>query len=296
MTLPIQNKLKEFFKAKHGELMALSKQAITGNSNINGNHRELIIDRYLREILPKRFDIGSGIVHGMISESSQSDVVIWDSHNYPSIKMQGNSIYFTESVRACVEVKTNFNQDELSDLKLKTDKLRETNIAKHYHPTIKEELQRIEQSIYELQSGIVQSGMLIIPDRSASIGFFFNGGKKYSIDKLTKEEIEVLDDDWPDLIILLEAGVVIFKYIEEKNVIINGEERIIDTPYLKQINCGEDSLLLFTAKLLSLLSERVVNIENYSYFEDYTAGIFNSLPSIKIEYPIKRFLPGTRYL
>ncbi|TGM60103.1 hypothetical protein [Leptospira meyeri] len=138
--------------------------------------------------------------------------------------------------------------------------------------------------------------MLIIPDRSASIGFFFNGGKKYSIDKLTKEEIEVIDDDWPDLIILLEAGIVIFKYIEEKNVIINGEERIIDTHYLKQIDCGEDSLLLFTAKLLSLLSERVVNIENYSYFEDYTAGIFNSLPSIKVEYQIKRFLPGTRYL
>ncbi|WP_135693925.1 DUF6602 domain-containing protein [Leptospira mtsangambouensis] len=273
--------------------MALSEQAVVSHSGLRGSHRELILHHYLQDILPGRFAVSSGIVQGKIGNSAQSDIVIWDSYNYPSLKMQGNRLFFGESVRACIEVKSVFNTREFADIKKKTDLLRIANLGKHFHPTLKEEILSLKQGLHEIRTGTEQNGILISPHRSASVAFSFQGGENFSIAHLTKKELEKVDDQWPDLMIFLAAGKVVYKDFE---FVPQEEDRYIQKPFLCQCEFSKDGLLFFTGKLLSLLSERVMNIENYSYFEDYVTDSIQIKEEIKQEYPMHRPFPGALFL
>jgi hypothetical protein len=284
----VQLKIIDFFRAKRNELIALSSQAITGHSTTQGSHRELIIKNYLLDILPKRFSIGSGIISNNIGDSHQTDILIWDEANYPNLKLLGSGVFFLESVKIAIEVKSNWSNEEFLDIRKKNEKLTSISGLRHFNPTIAEEILHLKQSIYELQSGIQQSGILLSIPRPATIAFVINGGNNYSIKNLTQDEIQRIEDEWPDLLFFLAAGKVIYKEIDYDN------ENII--PKLKQIESMEDSLLFTTNKILNLLKERSVNIENYAYLENYLYGLFEKYTIEEVVYPISRPLAGANFI
>ncbi len=44
------------------------------------------------------------------------DIVIWDSQNFPKLEMQGHSLFFAESAKLAIEVKSNFSVNTLNDI------------------------------------------------------------------------------------------------------------------------------------------------------------------------------------
>src|SRR5690606_2152361 len=99
--------------------------------------------------------------------------------------------------------------------------------------------------------------------------------------KLNDTVIKNADDAWPDILILLEAGKVIVKHYDENE------------SFIELIECGEDSLLVFTSYLLSKLSERSVNVEDPFYLTKYVWRLFDSLISEKIIFRPTRWVPGS---
>lgn len=80
-----------------------------------GSAREYVLKELLRQHLPKKLAIGSGIViatDGTISK--QMDIVVYDSMNTPIMYTAGDmQIFPVECVYAVIEVKSNLNSSEL---------------------------------------------------------------------------------------------------------------------------------------------------------------------------------------
>src|ERR1039458_5354439 len=93
-------KIRDYFRVKAKQLAAVASLPICDHSGLAGSHREQVQRIYLREILPKRFEIGRGMVYGVEHRSYEADIVVWDSIQYPSLPMADHSLYFAESVRA----------------------------------------------------------------------------------------------------------------------------------------------------------------------------------------------------
>ena len=85
--------IQQYFNSKTQELLDVSRQAICEHSGLKGSHREDLIKIYLRDILPKRYEIGEGMIYAPICRSNQMDIIIWDSYNFPSLKMLGSSMF-----------------------------------------------------------------------------------------------------------------------------------------------------------------------------------------------------------
>ena len=80
-----------------------------------GDNREDIVEKFLKQHLPKRFGIGTGFVFSHDDKlSNQADLLIVDDHNnssfYPDDR---NQLWPVEAVYALIEVKTNLNRYEL---------------------------------------------------------------------------------------------------------------------------------------------------------------------------------------
>src|SRR6185295_10863970 len=105
-----------YFRAKRRELMALADLPVADHSGLRGGHREQIYRTYLADILPRRYSVGRGMVYGEFHRSREADIVVWDSHSYPSLPLQDHAFYFAESVRAVIECKSNWSATEFSDV------------------------------------------------------------------------------------------------------------------------------------------------------------------------------------
>jgi uncharacterized protein DUF6602 len=114
----------DYFRSKALQLRAASDEAVCEHSGLKGSHREELIRIFLRHILPSRFSADHGMVYGPDHRSREADVVIWDSDSYPRLQMHGHSLFFAESVRAIIEVKTRWSDDEWTDVRMKTETVR----------------------------------------------------------------------------------------------------------------------------------------------------------------------------
>ncbi len=110
----------------------------------------------------------------------------------------------------------------------------------------------------------------------------YKGGNKFKIKKMNdRNEIE---DSFPDLILLIEAGRVIYKWYEPDNKIGKGFLTIYETK--------ENSLLGFTGLLMSLLAERDTVTTSPFQLVNHIEDIFLSCEKETIEFPRSRPLPG----
>ena len=116
--------LNEFHKSTSDELKSIKNRVrnLIGNSNWaeEGRYKETILKNVIRRFLPAKYIIGSGFIvksfNGKLECSTQNDILIFDS-SYPILLSEGDFYIVTpNSVRAVIEVKTNIQNQNLSDV------------------------------------------------------------------------------------------------------------------------------------------------------------------------------------
>lgn len=278
--------IKSYFKMKAEQLIAVSNQAVVEHSSLKGNHRENLIDIYLKEILPKRFGIGKGMVYGVIGKSKESDLVVWDEQNFPSLRLLGHSMFFIESVKAIIEIKTNWSDHIFNDIKQK--KLVSTQILPSpQSPNIDSRVQMLEYQIEAFENNKRINSIVSYPIQLPFISFVFNGGDKFSIDKIDENELTKVHKEYPDLMVFLSAGKVL-----EKQYILDEEDFTKGHSYLRLHNAGENALLIFTSILLEKLMINTNFSEYPINFIKYGPPYYEHEITYK-EFPVQEPFPGT---
>lgn len=265
----VEDLLRNHFSSKAKSLLATSQEVVTEHTGLRGSHREEVIRIYLSEILPRRFAIGKGMIYGMAHRSHETDIVIWDSGNYPSLQLLGHNMFFAESVKAVLEVKSRWSVEEFQDIKSKSKVI--NGIFRSYGENLSDELAGIRLELASLKFGLAHSGMLIKQEGIAKGGLIFRGGQSLWEKGFTDEDLGDADEAWPDLLLLLEAGLVIRK-------VYQGEPA--GSPmggYIEIIHAGDDALLVFTVYWIEMLSRRVTQVENAFYFGYYVDGLLENL-------------------
>ncbi|MEV7074816.1 DUF6602 domain-containing protein [Streptomyces sp. NPDC093990] len=90
---------------------------LIGHAGEQGRENELSLVRLMENLLPTSVGVGSGmIIDSAGGVSKQTDIIIYDSGNQPSILAQTTqAIYPVENVLMTIEVKTTLNEEELID-------------------------------------------------------------------------------------------------------------------------------------------------------------------------------------
>lgn len=279
--MEISEKIRQYFKSKSKQILAESEQAINDHSGLKGSHREGILCDFLEDILPKRFSVSNGMVYGLIGNSKEADIVICDELNYPRLPLKGSNLFFSESVKAIIEVKTNWNSDEFEDIKTKTKSA--INIFNNYRQGVGERLNSIEAAIWSMKNDREYHGKLISPKRIGTAAIAYYGGQKFDIESLSKEEIERIENEYPEIILLLDAGKIIIKDYE-----IDEENNLSGKGFLRQITCNEDSLLVFVSMLTDLLANKSEHFEPPMLLTDYLYSLYEDYPKKTVYFQITR--------
>jgi hypothetical protein len=160
-----------------------------------GSEAEDILKKFLKGRLPRRFDVGSGLVIGADGTvSRQSDVIVYDAMNSPVYRTGTRlQILPRDNVAAVIEVKSKLNKDELRDAAEKiaaVKKIKATPICGVDQPVTFSEI--ITTSI---------------------LGCVFAFDSYTSMETLAEnlDEINASQDDpdcWIDLVIVLDKGSI----------------------------------------------------------------------------------------
>lgn len=99
--------------------MEIDYQEVTSHIDhmgLRGSARENIIREYIKQLLPKRFAVGSGIItDAQGTQSRQQDFIIYDAFNSPSFLQMDSlsTVLPIESVYSTIEVKSCLTKAEL---------------------------------------------------------------------------------------------------------------------------------------------------------------------------------------
>ncbi|MEU5769742.1 DUF6602 domain-containing protein [Streptomyces asoensis] len=101
-----------------------------------GRENELSLARLLENLVPQRYGVGSGmIIDSQDNYSQQTDIVIYNQADEPAFLAQSNQVLFPiENVRACIEVKTTVNKDEIKESGVKRRSLYALTPKQGQHP------------------------------------------------------------------------------------------------------------------------------------------------------------------
>jgi len=148
---------------------------LIGHAGEQGRENELALVRVLQNLIPRRLGLGSGIIiDAQDGRSKQTDIIIYDSSDQPSILGQTSQVIFPiETVYAAVEVKTTLTPDEIADCGVKRQRLRQLTAA----------------------NGRCPSFVVLAYAASTSPA-------------TVSKHIEVLKDQMPDLLCVLDPGIV----------------------------------------------------------------------------------------
>jgi hypothetical protein len=142
--------LDEFFLSTNKELIATVNRLdkLIGNKHwlTVGTYKETLLKKLLRRVIPDKYSINSGFIvaadyEGHIINSSQTDILIWDSCNYSPLFRDGDFVIIPpESCKIMIEVKgmltkseikkTVYNFDRLINLR-KIQFMQDYNISKY---------------------------------------------------------------------------------------------------------------------------------------------------------------------
>lgn len=281
----IQEKIQKYFISKTDEIIALSKQALTDHSGLKGDHRENILRLFLKDILPKRYSIDRGMVYGMIGKSREADIVIWDEMNYPKLKLSDSKIFFSEGVKAVIEVKSRWSCKEFEDIKTKTKAANQ--IFSTYREGLSGKIESIENNIRSLMSGVEYQGRLVVPFRNGTAAIIYQGGQRFDINDLSESEIERIEDEYPDIMLFLEAKKIVLKSFE-----IDEGNPFFGYGLLQQIKCKDDALLMFTSLLIDLLADRSEHLDPPLFLTDYLHGLYSVLEQKEVRFNITHPISG----
>lgn len=99
------------------------------HNGVKGSAREDLLKEYLRNLLPNKYSISSGIIIDCNqTQSKQQDFIIHDALNCPSFfKTNSNTILPIESVYATIEIKSTLNYDTLKQCVENIESVRKLN-------------------------------------------------------------------------------------------------------------------------------------------------------------------------
>jgi hypothetical protein len=195
------------------------------------------------------------------NRSKEADIVLWDANNYPSLPMSGHSVFFAESVRVVLEVKSTWSLENFADIKEKCRKIAKLRLAAE--PTQVDHISYMKEVIKSMMTGNPVLMYTIEPPRIGTAAIIFKGGEKFKAQEILQEEIEEMDNAWPDILLLLSAGRVIIKRPRDRNRSPKNIRQYTGiypsytrTNWLEFITAENDALLIFTSALLELLRNR----------------------------------------
>ncbi len=104
-----------FAQAAHKLRQDFEELSVVPHSGLKGTQAERLVRVFLKEHLPKRFDVGSGfIIDRFDNVSKQTDVIIYDALNCPVYRASEDAAIFpSDNVAAVVEVKSRLDKDQL---------------------------------------------------------------------------------------------------------------------------------------------------------------------------------------
>ena len=205
--------LRQFFSSKRRQSLEASREAGTEHSGLLGSHRETIMRDYLAALLPGRFQVGRGMVYGFAHRSREADLVIWDHINYPSLRMRDHSLFFAESARLVLEAKSRWSSGEFEDILTKCQAVRD--IVPMHAPNLADDIAMMHLEITSIRSGNAHSGIMRTPHHIATAGLVLFGGTSLVPSKLEPKWVSTADDCWPDVLLLLDEGKVVWVQIPE---------------------------------------------------------------------------------
>ncbi|OFW34470.1 MAG: hypothetical protein A3J28_13180 [Acidobacteria bacterium RIFCSPLOWO2_12_FULL_60_22] len=220
------------------------------------------------------------MVFGLGHRSREADVVLWDAVNYPSLPLADHRLFFAESARVVLEGKSRWSANEFRDILDKCRAVRDIVVV--HAPNLEDDVAMIQLELQALKDGREHSGMLTTKPHIATAAFVFLGGQDFAPDRLESVWVDQADDAWPDVMILLEPGVVVGK------TYVAGETPLSGSGYLEFWDAGDDSLLVFSAALLSLANERSVQVEDPSYLSLYIQDVMSRLGHDVVEFRLSR--------
>ena len=204
--MEVQRLVQQHFRSKARRLLAEAQEVVSEHPGLRGSHREAVLRFYLNDIVPRRFAIGRGMIYGLAHRSREADIVIWDEQNYPSMHMQEHNLFFAESTRAVLEVKSHWNSDERDDILEKCRAVRD--IVLHRKPNLADDIAMLQLEVASLISGEEHSGMVITGHHVATGAIVLYGGQTLSERSLDHYIIQHADDAWPDILLLLGRVVI----------------------------------------------------------------------------------------
>ncbi|MGW0230913.1 DUF6602 domain-containing protein [Actinopolymorpha singaporensis] len=279
-----RQRVRDYFRAKTGQLVAAAALANTGHSGLSGGHREELQRAYLLEVLPKRYGVGRGMVYGISHRSREADIVVWDALNYPSLPMSDHSFFFAESVRLVIESKSRWSSQEFDDVLVKCRSVKD--IVPHPGSNLDDAIVMLQLEVEALKAGRGHDGFLRMGPHIGTAAVFISGDSQ----ALAKGEIgrhiaiEEVDDSWPDVLLLLERGLLVLKEYPEDEEEDGGKLLFFDL--------GQDCLLAFTNAILRLIAKRSVLTESPFFLELYGYEILDTEPVAVHPFPLTRFSPG----
>jgi len=187
------------------------------------------------------------MVYGQYHRSREADLVIWDAQNYPSLPMLDHSYYFAESVKVVLESKTTYAAATISDVLDKTRAVRD--IVPPNMRDLDDLLDMMLLDIHCLKEGTQHEGMMIAKPHVGTAAVFLRGGTLPRLVARARKATDELDDIWPDVLILLEPGIVAVKTLGEPQGCVHFYQ------------AGPDCLFIFTSVFLDLLRDRTVRVE-----------------------------------
>lgn len=276
-----EERVKSYFRIKAKQIATVADLSVCGHAGLTGSHREELQRLYFREILPKRYEVGRGVVFGFSGQSRECDIVIWDSFDFPSLPISDHALYFSESVRCVIECKSRYSCEEFADVIEKSDAV--MGIFSYPDFGIREQLASIQQEIVSIRERIVHDGALIIPARIATAAIFLTGGQLFSEEMAKLYQLDI-DEKWPDLLLFLDPGYVVVKDYEAASG-IGGNGKLLFYKF------AEDALLLFTHELLMRITERTDAIHPPLQIIRYVRELAAVPPEWEYKFPLVMGVP-----
>lgn len=230
------------------------------HQGLTGTFREAALKDFLSSgRLPGKYGIGSGEIVGPTSEiSRQCDLIIYDTLNCP-VLIFGDSVqvFPSEGVYGIIEVKSRLSKKKLLEGL--------ENIAA---------FKKIVPEGIKFQQNEVM-GMTYKKERPFGIIFAYSldNNSLYSlISNLREYEKKVDSDLWPNMVVVLDEGII-WHTDEQINPIIRSEE-FTDFSMIG-LHFKQDSLFEFYLKLLDLLSTIKLGNFNFSRYKELPKKVGN---------------------
>jgi len=188
--------LKDLIKSASKQLLQDFKEIQNNNPLAveSGAEAELVLKAFLKDRLPRRFDVETGLVVGQDGTvSRQTDLIIFEVLNSP-VYRKGPKIHILprDNVAAIIEVKSKLNKDQLKDAAKKIASV------KKLPPT----------PITNIDQPVTFSDMII----TNTLGCVFVFDSYTSLLTLVDNLKEINSDydlsDWIDLVVVLDQGYI----------------------------------------------------------------------------------------